>query len=642
MNKEEFMEAIKMSPRTNQYEYYSNILDFLKDPHKRIMIARGGMALGKTIATSLAIKNILVDYDKVFVATPYSKIKGNWCNEMNKLGLSKQITEWLSKKDCIPKEYHKDVNDCKDDCEHRIHLEKREDGYTWYSPICESLLNQITFPLYASKWHEDKGYDSCLFSPIRMGLRDRDIAIGDFMPVLNQKIMNNVVFPERGSLASKHKSLLVIDEGHRLPDRAESFFNKSLNLSYVLNKLKSMEEQSKLYSCEFYQALHLGVEGLKRVEKYLKKKISKADKDEVMAGQIRYTIHNFIVDFESNSQVTFYQFLQSLKQAKDLLSKEEYETEDDPYLKRLYSFLNSWLEKIEDDNYKQYFQYSQIGEGNIIIEIICNNIEERIKALLNSWKKVVIISGTIHKEFINEIGFKENEVFNPEQLNAFSIKEDVLIYSKPYQYGDFWNKNLYKTMEQDKETIRTILENVNGRTLIFLVNKEISRKFEEIIPKRRLFNLCFKKDDEYKKAIESFSNSQDGVALLNIKGRVEGTNFIDEEGQTIENLIIYGYPNPIPNWKHLDSLNSLISKYKDKTLANAHLSYIPTGNIIHQACCRAKRSASDKPLILLMGDMYQPIRNEYKFLPNDLHGKQCENKIELLNKIEVSNGRREN
>lgn len=642
MNKEEFMEAIKMSPRTNQYEYYSNILDFLKDPHKRIMIARGGMALGKTIATSLAIKNILVDYDKVFVATPYSKIKGNWCNEMNKLGLSKQITEWLSKKDCIPKEYHKDVNDCKDDCEHRIHLEKREDGYTWYSPICESLLNQMTFPLYASKWYEDKGYDSCLFSPIRMGLRDRDIAIGDFMPVLNQKIMNNVVFPERGSLASKHKSLLVIDEGHRLPDRAESFFNKSLNLSYVLDKLKSMEEQSKLYSCEFYQTLHLGVEGLKKVEKYLKKKISKADRDEVKAGQIRYTIHNFIVDFESNSQVTFYQFLQSLKQAKDLLSKEEYETEDDPYLKRLYSFLNSWLEKIEDDNYKQYFQYSQIGEGNIIIEIICNNIEERIKALLNSWKKVVIISGTIHKEFINEIGFKENEVFNPEQLNAFSIKEDVLIYSKPYQYGDFWNKNLYKTMEQDKETIRTILENVNGRTLIFLVNKEISRKFEEIIPKKRLFNLCFKKDDEYKKAIESFSNSQDGVALLNIKGRVEGTNFIDEEGQTIENLIIYGYPNPIPNWKHLDSLNSLISKYKDKTLANAHLSYIPTGNIIHQACCRAKRSALDKPLILLMGDMYQPIRNEYKFLPNDLHGKQCENKIELLNKIEVSNGRREN
>lgn len=642
MDKREFEIAIQMKSRTNQYEYYSNIFNFLRDPLRRIMVARGGMALGKTIATSLAIKNNLLNFDKVFVATPYSKIKGNWCLEMNKLGLSKQITEWLSKKDCIPKQYHNDINDCKDDCDHRIHLEKREDGYTEYSPICESLLNQITFPLYASKWYEDNGYKSCLFSPIRKGLRDRDIAIGDFMPVLNQKIMNNVIFPERGSLASKHKSLLIIDEGHRLPDRAESFFNKSLNLSYILNKLKSMEEQSKLYNCQFYQTLHLGIDGLKKVERYLKKKISKASKDEVKAGQIRYTIHNFIQDFELNSEVRFYDFLESLKQAKDLLSKDEYETEDDPYLKRLYSFLHSWVEKIDDENYRQYFQYSQIGEGNIIIEIICNNIEERIKALLSSWKKVVIISGTIHKEFINEIGFKENEIVNPEQLNAFSIKEDVLIYSKSYQYGDFWNKNLDKTVEYDKDIIKDILEKVKGRTLIFLVNKEISKKFEQIIPKNRLFNLCYKQGDEYKRATETFSNSKDGVALLNIRGKVEGTNFIDEEGQTIENLIVYGYPNPIPNWKHLDSLQNLLRKYKDKTLANAHLSYIPTGNIIHQACCRAKRSANDKPLILLMGDMYQINRNEYKFLPNDLHGKQCANKIELLNKIEFSNGRKNN
>ena len=47
----------------------------------------------------------------------------------------------------------------------------------------------------------------------------------------------------------------------------------------------------------------------------------------------------------------------------------------------------------------------------------------------------------------------------------------------------------------------------------------------------------------------------------------------------------------------------------------------------------------DKPLILVMGDMYNNLRNEYKFLPFDLRGENCSTEEILLNRVGDLNDR---
>jgi len=611
-------------PKKNQVAFSDNIDKFLLSDYN-YLISRGGMGLGKTLATAVVIKKYLEKFDHIYIATPFSRIKSVWCKEMNNIHLNKEITEWISKTDCIEPLHPGNVKLCDDDCKHWGDLEKNGK----FTDECFKILESKKFPEIAIKWYEENGTDLSLWPIIRCGLKYRNIAIGDFYPMFNQPMFSNMIIKKTGR--DKTKSLLIIDEAHKLIQRAEDFYSKELDLTFLIKQLEKKQEIYKLVdkSKDIFVAVINGVDSLKKIEKLLKRK---SKKEENKCGQIRYTYKNFQKDFENINPQSLEYFIMQLKNATKFLSSEEWETEDDPYLKRLYTFINFWQEKYNNENYGEYYQYSEYGNQNVKLKISCQDLSTIIPKLFSNWKKVILLSGTIHPEFQEVIGLDKLETLVPNELNSFTIKENVCVYSS----GIF--KKGYDLINEILE-LHNIIKHMNGRILIFVKNKNIGNKLYLELKGNNIFNLCSVQKERFKIMAEEFANTQSGIAILNIRGTIEGQNFINQNNDAIENIVVFGYPFLIPNFEYEDKLKYYSKKYDNK-IGRGFLEFIPIGNLIHQAVCRAKRNDSDNPKIIIWDKWLANWSEAYKYLPDDLKGFSSSSFPEVISWLKNKNDKR--
>ena len=72
MEWEEFIKKNNLNHNPNQKKFYERVKNFLNDD-KDVLINQGGMGLGKTKATVMAMKN-----NDNYIATPFSQLKNEW------------------------------------------------------------------------------------------------------------------------------------------------------------------------------------------------------------------------------------------------------------------------------------------------------------------------------------------------------------------------------------------------------------------------------------------------------------------------------------------------------------------------------------------------------------------------------------
>jgi len=148
-----FIKENKLDYSRNQELFYERINNFLNNKNE-ILINQGGMGLGKTKSTIMAMKNI-----DNYIATPFSQLKNEWSDELNECKKSHGV--WFSKTDCCIKKRDNPkfkIENCNDGCKFRSHLEANKEYY----PTCKVISNNLIFPLNINKYYEEQGCKNCL------------------------------------------------------------------------------------------------------------------------------------------------------------------------------------------------------------------------------------------------------------------------------------------------------------------------------------------------------------------------------------------------------------------------------------------------------------------------------------------------
>jgi len=329
--------------RKGQDEFYNRTTEFLSNNDKDILLNPAGMGIGKTLATSKAIKDNYNNYNFFLIANPTAPLKEVWGEELNKLkGFKNKYMIWFAKNDMclLKKENIKfDTSKCSDDCEYRRELESNKS----YHNKCNELLNLIKLPTTPNKFYQKYGYDNCLYSPNRLGMKSRNILIGDYFAFLNKRMVELVI--NQGEYKKrKDKGCLIIDEAHLVPQRTKQFLSKYIVFDKFVRELK------KDISCDpiikdirLLSKLEDIISNFEKLLKYLYETNKQNDTK-------RYTYLDFITDY--NKFGNFDEMIDLLKiLKKDGYSKkadgEDYEKEDEPYFFKLVSSICSFIESEE-------------------------------------------------------------------------------------------------------------------------------------------------------------------------------------------------------------------------------------------------------------------------------------------------------
>ncbi len=611
-----FIEDNKLEYNKNQEMFYNRIKSFLEG-EKDFLINQGGMGLGKTKAT---IKTI--NREKTFIATPFAQIKNEWSNELNSIKKSHAV--WLSKTDCcIKKRYNANfkMEDCDDSCEYRSHLEENKE----YNEQCNLISNNLKFPINVNNYYDNKWCKDCLLPLTRNRIEKENIIIGDYFGFLIPKMFRYV------TKSNPEETNLHIDEAHMIIERAKQFLSRKFSIGKMIKQMnKSLDEEDyflinfdkKIIFQEYLEVFGFIKENL--IEK-IKNKKEKID---------RISYSNFLEMWKQYTNLHFNDFINNINL---FITKEKKDDLENPKtFQRTIEFFKYWEEKSLDEDYNGLFQYFNYDKEEIILEVNCSDTGNFLKNNLSIWKKVHFLSGTIpDKEYyLKMLGIEKLNYSFEEPLNSYSIKNRVINYG----IGNFTSSIRNKTYEENSKLLKDVLKKLKGRTLIYVQAKY---NVQDIFKKLREFNpFCFDKSNNYDlmSVKEEFNKSKNGVAITYITGKVEGQNFLDEDGNAVENVIIYGYPYLQRGKKFDDYIKHWQKKLNgNEKKAKEYVEFFPVSSRIYQACMRAKRSDKDNPIILLWGKEFSQGNPGYKYSYNELKGDIIHESEKLLSKIDSLN-----
>lgn len=627
-----------------QKKYYERTKDFLNSD-KKILVNPGGMGLGKTWATIQALIKSSIIFS--FIGVPTAPTKNVWGKDFEESNMNGNYAIWFSKSSCcIKKHFNKkfDVTkNCNDDCKYWSPLQKNGE----YTIEAEEELNKLenNLPTFPENYYNKHGFEYCLMPICRLGLKRRKYIIGDYFAFLNKSMFDKVVNSKENLNKRQKDGTLIIDEAHLLPDRAKEFLSKTLNFTKTIEKLKE-ETDSTYIKTNFllYYKWEKTIEKLRVINDNIIKR--KKENEE------RYNYENFYDDYNSIIIEDAFELEELKEKLKELSWKsfnvnvdEDFEVKDEPYCSKFLRFLEEWRRRADDPAYKNYFQYRNINKGIVRFIIDCCDTKIHLKQVFRKWDKIILNSGTISDvEWFNEkTGIDSLDVKYEDLLESYSIKDNVLIYSK----GKFTSSCREQTYRKEAETLNQILGKVNGRSIIYIQNKGDSVLLRNLIKTdKRIIDFCSKDDGfqtgqgDFFKLKDEFNKEKEAIAIMNINGRVEGFNFQSEieiddnnNGKSVDNIIVFGYPFPKMGLSYWDEFNLHYSRIKDKEKVKKWVNYTPVLARIHQASCRAKRKEEDNPVIILWDQNFGSGKLAYKYMPSDLKGEICWDESSLFEKI---------
>ncbi len=624
-----------------QEEYYDRICKFLKSDDN-VLVNPGGMGLGKTFATAISLKHNLTDKQFGFIACPTAPLKSIWSNDMNRCGLNKNHSIWFAKDDCCikkSKDNKFDTKNCKDDCIFWSNIESN-------GKIKEKMMEEVSkieknIPFYPKQYYDKYGCSNCLLPSSRYCMRKKKYIIGDYFGFLNTTAFNAVI-NNRQNITNKNinNGILVVDEAHLLPNRAKDYLSKTLNFTLIIKKLK------KEIKCNYVNRKpnlilpwEATIERLNRIHETIINKNKKED---------RFDFESFIKMYDDYDVQYSWEFEDFIVQLKLLIQEgykiniSDYDSKDDPYCKKLLSFIDMWEKRQNDDNYKKRFQYANLNNGTLRFIIDCCDTSNFIQNIFKKWNKVLLNSGTIPDIdfFKSQTGIQNLKTKYENLIESYSIKDNVILYP----IGSF--KSSLRELEyvKQKDTLNDVVKNLDGRTIIYIQAKYNSRKLISILnTDKMIIDFCSKDNgfeinkQEFEKLTSDFNKSKNSIAIMNINGRVEGFNFesiIDKS--SVDNVIVFGYPFARRGMSYDDMLEYYTNIIGSRSIATKWIDYTPILDKIHQAVCRAKRKESDNPVIILWDNQFGD--RAFNYMPDDMKGFMTYDNNMLLQKIkEIKN-----
>jgi len=208
------------NPRTEQDVIINHVYDFIRDEFYSGLILSGDPGIGKeacmTSQALLALSKGM--FDLVIFTIPTDSGKANILKELNAVKHGKRVVKITSKETLCT--WIKDKEDNQ--------VRAIEEGEKCAFLLCKSQGSNCKY--------KDNG---CLYEKQKEEIKDAEILICDYNYIISPFIRK---FSGIGELMEKKKTLLLINECHRLPARAEGILSNSLSSKTIEHAIKELDK----------------------------------------------------------------------------------------------------------------------------------------------------------------------------------------------------------------------------------------------------------------------------------------------------------------------------------------------------------------------------------------------------------------
>jgi len=503
-----------------------------------------------------------------------------------------QEVEALNSNDFI--DYCKKLRD-ENQCEFYLNTRKKSMSPTI---VAEQNLNELKVigPLHVEEVIENcRKPKLCPYEMVSLLAKDAKVIISDYNYIFNPDI--------RGSLFGRankklENSIIIIDEGHNLPDRAREMLTVKLS-TFIIDR--AMKEANKN---EFFNAL-AGLKTLKDAFDELSFDLN-FNKEEKLIRK-----HEFVDKINENGNYDW------LINEFSLIGNLIKERQKQSFVGSIGKFLEAWLG--QDFGFARILT-KNLSNNNLTLNYRCLDPSLITRDTIERSYCTIIMSGTLIPTFMYKdvLGFNKDTI---EKVygNPFP-KNNRLCLIVPETTTKFTRRNNEEYMKI-AETCNRIVNNIPGNAALFFpsydLRDKVYKNFYTMCKRKMIIEKQNLSKDEKEKILEEFKENKDkGAVLLAVSAGNFGEG-IDLPGDFLKGVVIVGLPLEKPDLE----TKELIDYYEEKYGKGFDYGYIfPAITKCLQNAGRCIRTETDRGVIVFLDERFA-WENYLRCLPADMDFK---------------------
>lgn len=596
--------------RPIQKELVNDIYDAIKQ--KRHIIAHAPTGLGKTAASlapalSFALENNLTIFFLTSRHTQHKIVLDTMRILKQKYNQPISTSSIIAKKsmcalegisamhpnDFIPYCKHlRENNECTN------YLNSKSKIYTRGKALIAELINKSPIPI-EEVIQEAKEAEICPYeTAINLASKAR-VIISDYMYIFHPRIRESFLKKISKEL---EKSIIIIDEGHNLPERLRDMMTTMITSRIIQRAIKEAKEA---YADNLTLPLVELLEALNKLAQDVENEKEKKTTKEAFMQELKRI---------ANPE----QLIPQLKLIAETIRDEKKQSS----LGTIAEFLEQW-----PHGEQEFVRVISKKKENIILKCKCLDPSINTREVLEKCHSAILMSGTLVPTamYADVLGFKT--FVQKEYPSPFpsSNKLAIIIPQTTTKFS-------MRTEQQYKEIAKIcsqITNTVNGNIAIFFpsyyLRDQINNYFSELCKKTILLEHSEQSKEEKQQLLQKFTDYKNiGAVLMGVASGSFGEG-IDLPG-VIKCIIVVGLPLDRPDLE----TNSLIEYYDQKFGKGWDYGYtLPAITKTLQNAGRCIRSEKDKGALIFLEERYSWPRYRNCF-PKDWNIKITNNYLEEI------------
>ncbi|MCP3683467.1 MAG: ATP-dependent DNA helicase [bacterium] len=412
------------------------------------------------------------------------------------------------------------------------------------------------------------------------------VVIADYNYMFNSHIRIPFLKKSNKEMA---KSIIIVDEGHNVPQRVRELMTERLS-TVALDR------------------------AIKEAEKFKYKETRRN------LIEIRNVLDSMASDVDNEKAVTKEEFIEQVEETKsfdqliadfEFIGDEVRERQKQSYIGAVGLFLDAW--QGDDKGFVRIISVMRSRFSIITLSYRCLDPSLTTKEVVNEAHSTIIMSGTLTptRMYRDLLGFPEDTIEKTYKSPFPEKNKLTLVVPETTTKFSRRNEEQYKKIA---DITADMVNSIPGNTFIFFPSyylRDSVNKFFSKCTRTVFLEQPNMKKSEKKDMLDRFKKYKDATMLAVVSGNFgEG---VDIPGNLLKGVIVVGLPLQKPDIE----TNALIEYYDKKFKKGWDYGYLHPGfNKALQSAGRCIRSETDKGVLVFLDERYS-WQNYFKCFPAD-------------------------
>jgi len=429
----------------------------------------------------------------------------------------------------------------------------------------------------------------CPYEMSIMLAKSSSIIIADYYLIFHPSIRKKLFNRAEKELS---KSIVIVDEGHNLPDRIRDIMSVKLSNFGISRALKEAKKfgypETANYLTDLKDLFKNYLTKLKTIEKEQNERV-----DEIIVKKQDFTSKvNLIADYDEIT--TNFEFS----------GDEIREKQKKSYVGSIATFLEDW--QGPDEQFTRILSKKELNSNTMLtLSYRCLDPSLLTKEIINEAHSIIMMSGTLKPTsmYNDLLGFDNNLTVQKEYQSPFPSKNKLSLI-----IPETTTKFTQRTPEQYKriaEITSDIVNLIPGNSAIFFpsyrLRDDIYRYFQPLCKKTTFLEESVLNKTEKEELLERFKSYKNSGAVLLGVASGSFSQGIDLPGDLLKAVIVVGLPLHHPDLE----TKELIDYYEKKFQKGWDYGYIfPAITKCMQSAGRCIRSETDKGIVIFLDQRF--------------------------------------